>query len=130
MSTDLWCLVVNALWGVALVQIEVTGKTKAAGTAWNIGNREKTPAFPAWVDRTTRALNNHKETFPLFLTAVLVVHLSGAADRISAIACIVYVLARAAHGLLYIAGITKLRSAAFLVGAAAVIVLLTRLRLG
>lgn len=130
MSTDLWCLVVNALWGVALVQIEVTGKTRVAGTAWNMGNREKTPEFTGWVDRAGKALANHKENFPLFLTAVLVVHLSGAADRISAIACIVYVIARAAHGLLYIGGITKVRSAAFLVGAASVIVLLTRLRLG
>jgi len=130
MSTDLWCLVVNALWGVVLVQAEVQGKTKAAGTAWNLGNRDVQPTFPDWVNRTTRALNNHKETFPLFLTAVLVVHLSGVADRTSAIACVVYVVARCAHGILYMAGVTKFRSGAFLVGAVAVIVLLTRLRLG
>lgn len=130
MSTDLWCLVVNALWGVVLVQAEVAGKTKAAGKEWNVGNREKEPVFPDWVNRTGRALNNHKEAFPLFLTTVLVVHLSGAADRTSAIACIVYVVARAAHGLLYMAGITKVRSAAFLVGIGAVVVLLSRLRLG
>ena len=77
-----------------------------------------------------KALANHKENFPVFLTAVLVVHLSGAADRTSAIACIVYVIARAVHGLLYIGGVTKVRSVAFLVGAASVLVLLTRLRLG
>jgi uncharacterized MAPEG superfamily protein len=129
MSIDLWCLVANALWGVVLVQAEVTGKTKAAGREWNMGNREKEPTFPDWVNRTGRALHNHKETFPLFLTAVLVVHLSGAADRVSAIACITYVIARAAHGLLYMGGITKVRSAAFLVGAGAVLVLLSRLRL-
>ena len=130
MSTDLWCLVVNAVWGVVLVQAEVIGKTKTAGRDWNLGNRDTEPTFPAWVQRTTRALNNHKETFPLFLTAVLVVHLSGAADRTSAIACVVYVIARFAHALLYMGGITKLRSAAFMVGAGACIVLLTRLRLG
>ena len=130
MSTDLWCLVANALWGVVLVQAEVIGKTRAAGKEWNIGYRDTEPEWPAWVKRSAKALANHKENFPLFLTAVLVVHLSGAADRTSAIACIVYVIARAVHGLLYIGGVTKVRSAAFLVGAASVLVLLTRLRLG
>ena len=130
MSTDLWCLVANALWGVVLVQAEVIGKTRAAGKEWNIGNRDTEPEWPAWVKRSAKALANHKENFPLFLTAVLVVHLSGAADRTSAIACIVYVIARAVHGLLYIGGVTKVRSVAFLVGAASVLVLLTRLRLG
>ncbi|MFO0741618.1 MAG: MAPEG family protein [Labilithrix sp.] len=130
MSTDLWCLVANALWGVVLVQAEVIGKTKAAGKEWNIGNRDTEPEWPAWVKRSAKALANHKENFPVFLTAVLVVHLSGAADRTSAIACIVYVIARAVHGLLYIGGVTKVRSVAFLVGAASVLVLLTRLRLG
>lgn len=130
MSTDLWCLVANALWGAVLVQAEILGKTKAAGSAWNVGNRDKEPEWPAWIQRTTRALNNHKESFPLFLTAVLVVHLSGAADRTSAAACVVYVIARALHGVLYVAGITKIRTVAFLTGFGAVLVLLSRLRLG
>ncbi len=130
MSTDLWCLVANALWGVVLVQVEITGKTRAAGREWNMGNRDTEPKWPAWIERSSRALANHKEAFPLFLTAVIVVHLSGAADRTSAIASIVYAIARTVHGLLYIAGITRLRSAAFLVGFGAVIVLFTRLRLG
>jgi uncharacterized MAPEG superfamily protein len=130
MSTDLWCLVANALWGVVLIQGEVLGKTRTAGREWNIGNRDKEPTFPDWVNRATRALNNHKEAFPLFLTAVLVVHLSGAADRTSAIACVVYVIARIAHSLLYIGGVTRARTAAFLVGFGAVVVLFSRLRLG
>ena len=64
-----------------------------------------------------------------FLTAVLVVHLTGVADRTSAIACLVYVVARIAHGLIYIAGIPKIRTLVFGIGALAVLVLLTRLRL-
>jgi uncharacterized MAPEG superfamily protein len=130
MSTDLWCLVFNSLWGVVLVQAEVFGKTKAAGTEWNLGNREREPEFPDWVKRTGRALNNHKETFPLFLVAVLVVHLSGAADHTSAIACVAYCIARCVHAIVYMAGITKVRSAAFIAGAISVLVILSRLRLG
>lgn len=127
MTTDLWCLVLNTLWGVFLVQIEVIGKTRAAGREWNIGNRSKEPEFPDWVNRSTRALNNHKEVFPVFLTAILVVHVAGRADRVSAIAAIVYVVARVVHALIYIAGITKVRSAAFLIGAGATIAIFSRL---
>lgn len=127
MSVDLTCLVLHALWGLALVMLEIAGKTRAAGPEWNAGNRDAEPTFPAWVTRTTRALTNHKENFPLFLTAVLVVHVSGHAGRTSAIASVVYAIARAAHGVVYVAGITKVRSALFTVGLGAVIVIFAQL---
>jgi uncharacterized MAPEG superfamily protein len=127
MTVDLWCLAANALWGFALVLFEIGGKTRAAGTAWNTGNRENEPEVPAWVDRTGRALSNHKENFPLFLTAVVVVQLAGKADRVSAIAAATYVLARVLHGALYMAGIKGLRSAAWSLGTVAVVVVLSRL---
>src|SRR5262249_40616160 len=113
-TTDLGCLVANALWGGALVSAEIFGKTRTAGTDWNLGNRAEEPSFPEWVRRASRALANHKENFPLFLTAVIVVHLTGRADQTSAIASVVYVIARALHGLLYIRGLKVARSAAYL----------------
>ncbi len=127
MTVDLACLVANALWGFVLVLVEIGGKTRKAGVAWNAGNRDAAPAFPAWIDRTSRALGNHKENFPFFATAVLVVHLAGRADRVSAGAAVVYVLARVAHALVYIAGITGVRSAVFSVGAVATLVIYARL---
>ena len=116
MSTELLCLVINALWGQALVSIEIFGKTRAAGTRWNMGNRDRLPEFPAWVDRAGRALANHQENFPLFLTAVLVVTLTARGDALSVWGSIVYVVARIVHGLVYVAGVTGIRSAAYVVG--------------
>lgn len=130
MTTDLACLVINALWGLALVLLEIGGKTRVAGAAWNAGNREQTPDFPPWIARTSRALGNHKENFPLFLTAVLVVHVAGRADRTSATAAVVYVVARAVHALLYIGGVRGLRSLAFSVGLLATLTILSRLVVG
>lgn len=127
MTTDLACLVINALWGLFLVLLEIGGKTRVAGPAWNAGNREQSPEFPEWIDRTSRALGNHKENFPLFLTAVLVVHVAGRADRTSATAAIVYVVARALHALLYIGGVKGLRSVAFAAGVVATLTILSRL---
>jgi uncharacterized MAPEG superfamily protein len=126
-TVDLWCLVVNAIWGWALVMIESTGKTRAGGTRWNLGNRDVDPAVPDWVKRAGRAVANHKENFPLFLTAVVVVHLAGKADRVSAMAAVAYVIARAAHAVLYIGGVKGLRSAAYLAGLLATLVVFTRL---
>jgi uncharacterized MAPEG superfamily protein len=126
-TTDLWCLVANALWGWVLVQIEARGKTAKAGLAWNMGNRDEEPEMPAWIHRVRRAISNHKENFPFFLTAVLVVHVAGKADRVSAIASMVYVGARVAHGLIYTAGVTKVRSGMYLTGLIATFVILSRL---
>lgn len=127
MTTDLWCLVANTLWGLVLINIESIGKARTAGTAWNMGNRDAEPAFPEWVKRAGRALANHKENLPFFLVAIVVVHLAGKNDRVSALAAVTYVVARALHGLLYVAGITKIRSAAYLVGLGATLVIFSRL---
>ena len=127
MTTDLWCLVVNALWGAALVFVEVFGKTKAGGPEWNAGNRDTQPKVDPWVERAGRALANHKENFPLFLVAVVVVALAGKADHLSAYAAIAYVVFRALHAVIYIAGITKVRSLMFVLALACPFVILSRL---
>lgn len=127
MTTDLLCLVLNALWGAVLVFVEIIGKTATAGPAWNAGNRDSAPEFAPWIQRAARALSNHKENFPLFATAVLVVHVTHDADRTSAVAALVYVVARVIHALLYIGGIKGARSLAFLVGLAATLTIFTRL---
>jgi uncharacterized MAPEG superfamily protein len=127
MTLDLACLALNALWGFCLVLLEIGGKTRVAGPAWNAGNRDKTPDVPEWVARAGRALANHKENFPFFATAVLVVHLAGRADRVTGIAAVVYVVARLAHAVVYVAGITGVRSVVFTVGAIATLVIYGKL---
>ncbi len=128
MRIELWCLVVVALWGAGLVMLEILGKTRILGPSWNAGNRaDAERAFPEWIARTGRALNNHKENFPLFATAVLVVHLAGRSDNVSAAAAVVHVAARALHGVVYVAGITHVRTVAFLIGLSSCLVILSRL---
>lgn len=127
MTVELWCLVANALWGFVIVLIEIGGKTRIAGKSWNAGNRDAALEFPPWIDRTSRALGNHKENFPLFLTAVLVVHLAGKADKVSAIAACVYVAARVLHAALYIGGVVRVRTHFFTIGVLATFAIFSRL---
>ena len=56
MTVDLACLVVNALWGLVLVFVEVGGKTRVAGSAWNAGNREIEPESPDALKMNLRRL--------------------------------------------------------------------------
>lgn len=126
MTTDLACLAASALWGLALTFFEVGAKTRVAGVAWNKGNRDTSPKVPAWVERAGRALANHKENFPLFLTAVVVAHLLGKNDGVVAAACIVFVVARVLHGVVYIAGVEGVRSLFYVVGIGAVLTIFAR----
>lgn len=116
MSIELLCLVLNALWGFVLVGIEIVGKTRVAGPKWNAGNRDSEREFPGWIARAGRALANHQENFPLFLTAVVAVTLTNQADPLSAVGSVAYVIARIVHGSVYVAGITGVRSAAYIAG--------------
>jgi len=127
MRIELICLVANALWGFGLVFLEVNAKTRVAGLAWNMGNRDGAPAFPAWIDRCGRALSNHKENFPLFLTAVVVAVLTGHVNQVTAAAAIVYLVARTLHAVLYIGGITRVRSAVWVIGALATLAIFSQL---
>jgi uncharacterized MAPEG superfamily protein len=130
MTTDLTCLALNALWGFVLVYLEIFGKTRAAGAAWNAGNRDVAPEVPAWVARAGRALGNHKENFAFFATAVVVLHLAHRNDGATATAAVVYAVARVAYSLVYLAGIPVVRSAIFTVGALALLVLYVKILTG
>jgi uncharacterized MAPEG superfamily protein len=128
MTTDLWCLVAFALWGVALVAFESSSKTRLGGVAWSLGNRDAQPdALPPWLQRAGRALNNHKENFPLFATAVLVLHITGHANHLTALGAIVFLVARVLHGVIYMAGITTLRSVVWFVALGANLFMLGQL---
>ncbi len=127
MTIDLWCLVATAVWGFVLVLFEVGAKTHWAGLSWNLGNREQTLQFPQWIQRTGRALANHKENLPLFLVAVLVLHISGRADSISAAAALGYVISRIVYSLIYIFGTTGIRTIAWGASQISVLIALTRL---
>jgi len=127
MTTDLWMLVLFTLWGLVLIYIPSGGRLRAAGVAWALGNREHHPEFPAWIGRAQRAAANHAENWPLFAAAVVVVHLAGRADDVSALACQVFLGARVAHAVFYLAGLIGVRTLAYYVAIAALLTVYSRL---
>jgi uncharacterized MAPEG superfamily protein len=127
MTTELWCLVAFALWGLVLVSIDSLSKTRLNGPKWGLGNRDTQPELPAWLQRTARAIANHKENFPLFATAIVVVTLVGRTNTITAWAAIIYLVARVLHGVIYIAGLTTVRTLVWLVALVANLAILGQL---
>lgn len=127
MTTDLWMLAFFTLWGLVLIYLPATGRLLTAGVAWGLGNREARPDFAAWIGRAERAQANHAENWPLFAAAVVIVHLAGKADPVSGVACEIFLGARIAHALFYVAGVTGVRTLAYYAGVGAMLTVWARL---
>ena len=83
--------------------------------------------MPLWVLRGDRATANHHANVVVFIALVLVAHVSGEHDDVTATASIVFVAARIAHSLLYIVGVRYLRTLAFWTSLGAMAVIISRL---
>ena len=128
MTTDLYALTAVCLWFVVLTFLPLGTKTKVAGLAWNLGNRDTPAEFPEWVKRTERAQKNLLENLVHFAPLVLVAHVAGRHNALTALAAVVFLAARVGHALVYIAGLTTVRTAVFFVGLAAEFVIVSQLR--
>ena len=71
---------------------------------------------PAWADRSKRAHTNAVENLVVFGALIVAVELTGGGDGTTALAAWVYVGARIAHWVLYLAGVPVLRTMSFLAG--------------
>ena len=127
MTTDLWCVVAIAFWGLLWAYVPVLGRILQAGVGWGFGNRHEPDEGPPWSQRAERAYLNHLANLSPFIALVLVLHVTGRHDDVSATASVVFVLSRVAHSLLYLAGIRYLRTFAFWASLGAMIVLAARL---
>jgi uncharacterized MAPEG superfamily protein len=113
MTTELTVLVVMAFWTVALSYVPLLGRLRAGGIAWGTSNRDAAVDVPPWVARADRAYRNHLDNLPLFVVAVLVAHVTAHSGGWGATGSVVFGLARVAHSVFYVAGITVVRTLAF-----------------
>jgi uncharacterized MAPEG superfamily protein len=105
-----WCVLDAALLPIALV-----GYAKAGSGGDNHRPRDGIESLPGAKRRAYAAHQNAYENFPFFAAAVLAaVSLGAPIGRVNTLAAL-YIAARIAHGLLYIADQASLRSLAYLV---------------
>ncbi len=128
MTTDLWMLVAAGLWGALIPMIYAVGRFQVTGgIKWAFGNRETQLEVAPWVSRTVRAHSNHIENLGLFTILVVVAHVSGKANELTALGAALYFYSRIAHTLIYASGLVYLRTIAFFVGTGGEILILLQL---
>jgi uncharacterized MAPEG superfamily protein len=98
------------------------------GLRWAASPRDaETPPPRLVLGRTRRALANYLETYPVFVAAVLAVGVAGRFDLVSLIGAHVYLWGRVAYLVLYMTGVPLIRSLAWNVGLAGIVMILWRL---
>ena len=95
------------------------------GYKWTASARdEPLPPLTGAAGRLARALANFLETFPFFLALVVVVHFNGAYGQLSKWGALLYLGGRVAYLPLYALGVYLVRSLAWNVATAGIILIL------
>jgi len=123
MSPELSYLVWSVALTFALVLIAVLGATLEFGLPKLAGNREGLPDLIGWPRRAACAHRNMLENLVLFAILVLVAQISGERNGMTLLGAQLFFWARVAHAVIYIAGIPWLRTAAWGVSIAGLILI-------
>ena len=127
MTPDLTLL----LWTVALTVVQsvvaVSGATLQVGLPTLAANREGLPEIVGWAGRAARAHRNMLESLVLFAALVLVAHVAGKANATTALGAHLFLWARLAYAVIYIAGIPWLRTAVWAVSTVGLVLIFLQL---
>jgi len=111
MGTELQMLLWATLLGLAQLAIYATANTVQRGFAWGVGARDgEPPAVSPVAQRLERAFRNFIETYAFFAVAVLLLHLAGRENAVSAMGAQLYFWARVAYVPAYAIGAPFLRT--------------------
>lgn len=116
---------------LALIQILAfdIARTAQYGLKWNMSPRDQAdmPPLSDMAKRLERAQANLYETLPIFIAAVLIAHVSGRADSLTALGAHIYLFARIAYVPLYAYGLSPWRSLVWIVSLIGLLMVIWRL---
>ena len=127
MTPDLQLLVWSAALTLVQMLIAVLGATGEFGLPRLAGNREDLPPATGWAGRARRAHANMLESLAVFAIVVLVAHVAGRANETTALGATLFFWGRVAFALIYVAGVPWLRTAAWGVSIAGILLVFTQL---
>ena len=127
MTPDLEMLVWSAALTLVQMLVAVAGATLQVGLPTLAGNREGLPSLTGWAGRAARAHLNMLESLAVFAIVVLVAHLTGRANETTALGATLFFWGRLAYALIYVAGIPWLRTAAWGVSVAGIVLVFSQL---
>lgn len=127
MTPDLQFLVWSAALTLVQMLVAVAGATMQVGLPTLAGNRDSLPAMTGWALRAQRAHLNMLESLAVFAIVVLVANVAGRADETTALGAMLFFWGRVAYAVIYLAGIPWLRTAAWAVSIAGILLVFSRL---
>src|SRR5437879_2730086 len=105
-------------WAVALMLVQmlvaVAGSASQVGLTPLFGNREGLPLPTGWSGRAHRAHHNMLENLVLFAALVLICVITNKTNATTLLGAQLFFWARLAYAVIYVAGITYLRTLAWL----------------
>ncbi|HTG98101.1 MAG TPA: MAPEG family protein [Burkholderiales bacterium] len=118
-------------WAVALTVVQmliaVSGATLQVGLPALAGNREGLPPYTGWVGRAYRAHHNMLENLVLFAALVLIAVVSTKTNATTLLGAQIFVWARVAYALIFLAGIPWLRTLTWTVSVIGLILIFLQL---
>ena len=119
------------VWSVALCVVQMLFAVNTAlpqvGFPTIIGNRDKMPALEGLAGRALRAHCNMLENLPLFIALVLVAQVAGRSNSMTVLGTQLFFYGRLAHAVIYLIGIPYLRTLAWAVSMAGLVMIFLQL---
>lgn len=116
MTTDLKMLLAVSILSLLHFMPYFLAYLKHWGITGIVSNRENMPELPGWANRALAAQQNLNENLIHFSIIVLIVHILGLSNEMSALGATIFFYSRLVYWVVYIAGITWVRTMAFMAG--------------
>lgn len=116
MTHELIALALTMLIHVVMVQVAQRKLTRDVGMKANLAPRDEMPPLKDDTERMRRAIDNHVENIGLFISAVVIVVLSGQSSWFTATCAYAFVAARALYAPAYLFGWVPWRSVVYMIG--------------
>lgn len=126
MSTELTALAWGCVLGLVHIFAAASAKTRQYGARWNMSARDADlPPPERLVGRLMRAQANYFETFPIVAAAILIVVSAGLTNQWTAMGAMLWLAARVIYLPLYAAGVPVVRTMAFGLSIAGLVLVLS-----
>jgi len=119
------------MWAAVLTLVQAVVATQGAfnqvGLTMLAGNREGMPEITGWAGRAARAHRNMLENLVLFAILVLIAVLADKTNGTTLMGAQIFLWARVAYAIVYVAGIPWLRTALWGVSVAGLVTIFSQL---
>ena len=127
MKPEMTLLICALVLTFAQMLVAVLGALLQVGLPALAGNRDGLPEIKGWGGRAARAHRNMLENLALFSVLVVIAVVSGKTNAMTLLGAQIFVYARLAYALIYLAGVPWLRTGAWAVSVVGLAMILMQL---